>query len=89
MHKPIDGFFGRSFASLRQILTSAQLGGASIMALTDFNWGRITSKFNGLPAFKANQNAVKLLKDGIKKDKALPRTAVRLGLIAEHWFNSS
>ena len=55
------------------------------MALTDFNWGRITSKFNGLPAFKANQNAVKLLKDGIKKDKALSRTAVRLGLIAEHW----
>lgn len=85
LHKPIDGFFGRSFASLRQILTSAQLGGASIMALTDFNWGRITSKFNGLPAFKANQNAVKLLKDGIKKDKALSRTAVRLGLIAEHW----
>jgi len=85
LHKPVDGFFGRSFAALRQLLTSAQLGGASIMALSDFNWSRITSKFNGLPSFKANQETVKLLGDGVKKDKVFSRTAIRLGLIAEHW----
>ena len=61
LHKPIDGFMGRTFASLRQILTS------------------------GLPAQKANQKSLKLLKEGMKKDKALGRTAIRLGLIAEHW----
>ena len=85
LHKPIDGFMGRTFAALRQLLTAAQLGGASVMAITDFHWSRITSKFNGLPTYKANQNALKLLKEGIKKDKALSRTAIRLGLIAEHW----
>ena len=38
-----------------------------------------------MPAFKANQYSLKLLKEGVKKDKALMRTAVRLGLIAEMW----
>ena len=85
LHKPIDGFFGRTFAALRQLLTSAQLGGAAVMAITDFHWSRITSKFNGLPTYKANKNAVKFLAEGIKKDKALSRTAIRSGLIAEHW----
>jgi uncharacterized membrane protein YeaQ/YmgE (transglycosylase-associated protein family) len=85
LHKPIDGFFGNTFAGLRQILTSAQLGGASIMAITDFHWTRTTAKFNGLPATKANATALKLLYEGIKKDKPLARTAIRLGLITESW----
>ena len=55
------------------------------MAITDFHWSRITSKFNGLPTYKANKLALKQLKEGIKKDKAMARTAIRLGLIAEHW----
>ena len=83
LNQPVNAFFGNTFAGLRQILTSAQLGGASIMALSDFNWSRITSKFNGLPAFKANKMATKLLYDGIKKDSSLSRVAMRLGLIAE------
>tara|TARA_R100000742_G_C4278270_1_gene100884 strand:- start:60 stop:2633 length:2574 start_codon:yes stop_codon:yes gene_type:complete len=84
LHKPIDGFFGRTFAALRQILTSAQLGGAAIMTITDHHWSRMTAKFNGLSANKANRNAVKFLAEGIKKNKALSRTAMRSGLIAEH-----
>jgi len=84
LNQPVNAFFGNTFAGLRQILTSAQLGGASIMALSDFNWSRITSKFNGLPAYKANQNSLKLLKEGMT-DKVLSRTAMRFGLIAEHW----
>ena len=83
LNQPVNAFFGNTFAGLRQILTSAQLGGASIMALSDFNWSRITSKFNGLPSFKANKMTTKLLYDGIKKDSSLSRVAMRLGLIAE------
>jgi len=85
LHKPIDGFFGNTFAGLRQILTSAQLGGAAIMTITDFHWTRTTTKFNGLPSTKANMKAVKFLVEGTKKDKAMARTAIRLGLGAEMW----
>ena len=88
LHNPVNGFWGRTFASLRQVLTAAQLGGASIMAISDFNWSRITSRFNGLPAFKANKESLKLLKN-TKNSKALQRTAVRLGLIAEMWSSIS
>jgi hypothetical protein len=85
LHKPVDGFFGNTFAGLRQILTSAQLGGAAIMTITDFHWTRMTAKFNGLPATKANAKAVKFLSEGMKKDKAMARTAIRLQLGAEMW----
>ncbi len=85
LHKPVDGFFGNTFAGLRQILTSAQLGGAAIMTITDFHWTRMTAKFNGLPATKANAKAVKFLAEGMKKDKAMARTAIRLQLGAEMW----
>ena len=85
LSKPIDGFFGNTFASLRQILTSAQLGGAAIMTVTDQHWMRQTAKFNGLPSTKANVIAVKQLAEGIRKDKKLARLAVRLGLGAEMW----
>ena len=67
------------------MLTSAQLGGAAIMTITDFHWTRMTAKFNGLPASKANAKAVKFLAEGMKKDKAMARTAIRLGLGAEMW----
>jgi hypothetical protein len=85
LHKPVDGFFGNTFAGLRQILTSAQLGGAAIMTITDFHWTRMTTKFNGLPSTKTNAKAVKFLAEGMKKDKAMARTAIRLGLGAEMW----
>ena len=83
LNQPVHAFFGNTMAGLRQTLTAAQLGGASIMALSDFNWSRITSKFNGLPAFKANQYTVKLLADRVKKDSSLSRVAMRLSLLAE------
>ena len=85
LHRPVDGFFGNSFAATRQILTSAQLGGAAVMTITDFHWTRMAAKFNGLPASKANAKAVKFLAEGMKKDKAMARTAIRLGLGAEMW----
>ena len=83
LNQPVSAQFGNTMAGLRQTLTSAQLGGASIMALSDFNWSRIASKYNGLPSFKANKYTLQLLADGIKKDSSLSRVAMRLGLIAE------
>ena len=65
----MDGFFGNTFAGLRQILTSAQLGGAAIMTLTDQHWMRHTAKFNGLKSHRANMNSLKFLSDGLKKIK--------------------
>ena len=85
LNKPVDGFFGNTFAGLRQILTSAQLGGAAIMTLTDQHWMRHTAKFNGLKSHRANLNSLKFLAEGMKKDKKLSRLAVKLGLGAEMW----
>ena len=84
LHRPADGFFGRTFASLRQILTSAQLGGAAIMTITDYYWSRLTANFNGLPATKVNVEAVKYFAKGAKKNKVMQRVAMRNGLLAEH-----
>lgn len=85
LNRPVDGFFGNTFAGLRQILTSAQLGGAAIMTLTDQHWMRHTAKFNGLKSHRANMNSVKFLTEGMKKDKKLSRLAIKLGLGAEMW----
>ena len=85
LSKPVDGFFGNTFAGLRQILTAAQLGGAAIMTITDQHWMRMTAKFNGLPATKANITSVKQLAEGVKKDKKLAKLAIKLGLGAEMW----
>jgi len=85
LNRPVDGFFGNTFAGLRQILTSAQLGGAAIMTLTDQHWMRHTAKFNGLKSHRANMNSLKFLSEGMKKDKKLSRLAIKLGLGAEMW----
>jgi hypothetical protein len=81
---PVDGFIARSLAGLRQILTSAQLGSASLLAITDFNWSRATSAHNGLPQWRTAQNSLKLLLDPLNKSQR-SKVAVRLGLVAEHW----
>jgi len=84
--QPGNPFWARTFAGLRQVLTSAYLGSASILALTDFNWQRMTSGFNGLPAFKSSRKTLQLYKEGLfKKDKQISKLAIRAGLIAEHW----
>ena len=81
---PVDGFVARSLAGLRHILTSAQLGSASVLALTDFNWSRAASAHVGLPQHRTAINSVKLLFDPLNKfEKA--KLAIRLGLVAEHW----
>ena len=80
---PIDSFFGNTFAGLRQILQSAQLGSASISALTDMNFQRITRGFVGLPQVSTVTDYLKFLNPLNAKEKG--KLAVRLGLIAEGW----
>ena len=41
MNVPVDGRIAQTFGGLRQILVSAQLGAASLAAITDFNFVRI------------------------------------------------
>lgn len=83
--QPGSPFWARTFSGLRQVLTSAYLGAASILALTDFNWQRMTNQWNGLPAFKSARRTLQLYKEGFKKDKDIAKLAIRAGLIAEHW----
>ena len=82
---PIDGTLARAFAGTRSLLTSVQLGAASVSALTDVAYQRLTASYNGM-------NESKLLKQIVKQMSPLNveergRLAIRSGLIAENWIN--
>lgn len=79
---PVNGRWARGFSSLRQYLTSAQLGSAALSALSDVGFQRITAKFNGLSHVKVMARQLSLLNPANAADRKL---AVRLGLIAEEW----
>ena len=86
LNKPTDNPWARGLAGLRQLITGAYLGSASIVALTDFNWQRITNQFNDLPAFKSARRTLDLFREGLfSGDKTIGKVAVRSGLIAESW----
>jgi len=51
-NSPVDSTFSYTMAGTRQLLQAAQLGAASIAALTDINPQVITRGFNGLPQVK-------------------------------------
>jgi hypothetical protein len=82
-NRPIDGTFGRTFAGLRQVLQSAQLGAASISAVTDLNFQRMARQFNGLPVTSTINQYMKLLSPLSAEEQG--KLAIRLGLIAEGW----
>jgi len=79
---PINGFWGNTLAGTRSMLVSAQLGSASLSAVTDLGFQRVAAKFNGLPVAGVLKNYVKLFRPTVTEDQKL---AVRLGLIAENW----
>jgi len=81
---PVSSFFGNTFAGLRQILQSAQLGAASIAALTDLNFQRIARASAGLPQTKIVTDYLKQMNPLSVEEKG--RLAIRLGLIAEGWM---
>ena len=72
-----------SFAGLRQILQSAQLGSASIAATTDINFQRLARKFNGLPQTSILNDQLKQLSLLTGNDRR--KTAIRLGIGADEW----
>ncbi len=85
LNQAVDKWWGSGMAGLRHMLTSSVIGSASILALSDFMFSRMTAKFLGLPAHKANRRTLTLLKEGFKKDKSYSKIAIRSGLIGEHW----
>ena len=85
LNSAADKWWAMGFAGLRHILTSAVIGSATLLAQSDFFFSRMTSKFLGLPAYKANRKTLKLIKEGMVKDKTWSKIAIRSGLIGEHW----
>tara|TARA_R110000744_G_C19351598_1_gene560497 strand:+ start:207 stop:2669 length:2463 start_codon:yes stop_codon:yes gene_type:complete len=83
MNAPVDSKFAYTFAGIRQVLQSAQLGAAAISAVTDMNFGRIARSMVGLPQTKMIQNYLKFLNPLSLEEKG--KLAVRLGLTAEGW----
>jgi len=81
-NRPINGAVARSFAGLRSMLQSMQLGAAAISAITDVNFGRMAAKHAGLPQAREIGRVLKMLTPHVTEDQKL---AVRLGLIAENW----
>lgn len=80
---PIDSRVMSTFAGLRQVLQSAQLGAAAISAITDMNFQRMARGFVGLPQAKTITDYLKLLMPLGAEERG--KTAIRLGLIAEGW----
>ena len=85
LNSAADKWWAMGFAGLRHILTSAVIGSATLLAQSDFFFTRMTSKFLGLPAYKANRKTLKLIKEGMVKDKTWSKIAIRSGLVGEHW----
>ena len=85
LNSAADKWWAMGFAGFRHILTSAVIGSATLLAQSDFFFSRMTSKFLGLPAYKANRKTLKLIKEGMLKDKTYSKVALRLGLVGEHW----
>jgi hypothetical protein len=83
INAPVDSRIAYSFAGIRQVLQSAQLGAAAISAITDMNFGRIARTMVGLPQTKMVQNYLKFMNPLSLEEKG--KLAVRLGLTAEGW----
>lgn len=80
---PVDKRMMATFAGIRQVLQSAQLGAAAISAVTDVNFQRIARRMVGLPQTKALAQYLRLISPLSAEEKG--RLAVRLGLTAEGW----
>lgn len=79
---PINARVARTFAGLRAVLQSAQLGGAALSAVTDLGFQKMAAGHVGIPMRNIVGRYVNLVTPGKIEDRKL---AVRLGLIAENW----
>lgn len=80
---PINGMMASTFAGTRQLLQSAQLGGAAVSAITDLNFQRMARQFSGLSQTKTLQQYLEFLNPLNAKEKG--ELAISSGLIAEGW----
>ncbi len=78
------GRFAATMAGIRQVLQSAQLGAASISALTDINFQRIARRSAGLPQVRTVTQYLDQLNPLTVEERG--KTAIRMGLIAEGWM---
>ena len=78
------GRFASTMAGIRQLLQAAQLGAASISALTDINFQRIARRSAGLPQAKTVVQYLDQLNPLTAKERG--KLAIRTGLIAEGWI---
>ena len=78
------GRVAATMAGLRQLLQSAQLGAASISAITDLNFQRIARRSTGLPQARTIIQYLDQLNPLTVKERG--KLAIRTGLIAEGWM---
>jgi hypothetical protein len=83
MNVPVDGRIAQTFGGLRQVLVSAQLGAASLAAITDFNFVRIAKRMTGLPQTDTIRRYLNLISPLSAAEKG--KIAVSQGLIATGW----
>lgn len=83
---PIDGGIARGFAGARALLTSVQLGGATLAAIPgDLSTQFATRMYNGMGETKLLKSIVKQLNPLNVDERG--RIAVQAGLVAESWTN--
>ncbi len=85
---PATAWWAEANQFTRNILTSAQLGGAFLSATTDVNFARLTTGFNGLNAVRQQQTLLKQFFSGVTGKEA-QRLAARLQLGAEQWSGTA
>jgi hypothetical protein len=80
---PINGIVASTFAGLRQVIQSAQLGATSLAAITDINFQRLARQFSGLNQTRTLQQYLEFVNPLNAKEKG--ELAISSGLIAEGW----
>jgi len=80
-NRPANVVAAKTMAGVRQIpLQAAQLGSATLSAVTDPGFAQVTLSFNGLPASRLMADYFRSINPA---DPEIRRQATRLGLIAE------
>lgn len=77
---PESALWANLFSGTRNVLTSAQLGGAFLSAVSDLSFQKITRRLNGLPARNILTGYFKYMNPADAEGRQF---ATRLGLIAE------
>lgn len=70
----------------KNVLTASMLGRAFLSAVSDTAFQAVTSKYNGLPAFKSLGRTLSLLNPANEADRVF---AGKIGFIADSWTNKA